>query len=160
MNSVSTPPLDSVKPPKAVTFADVAMKLAQDGPIYAIIGLVGAMALGGHATASEAVITGLAGLLARMWPQAVQVAGKVGAQLIIILAAGTAFSAVHIACSPPEHITYGGELAACTAAAKARQTKGVITRDEACQESIQCENAVRSRQNPPRPPRTTSLDCK
>lgn len=99
MNSVSTPPLDSVKPQKAVTFADVAMKLAQDGPIYAVIGLVGAMAATGHATASEATITGLAGLLARMWPQAVQVAGKVGAHVVIFLAAGLAFAAVH-ACTP------------------------------------------------------------
>lgn len=159
MNSVSTPPYDSTKPPKAVTFADVAMKLAQDGPIYAIIGLVGAMAATGHATASEATITGLAGLLARMWPQAVQVAGKVGAHIIMVLAAGAAFATVH-ACSPPEHVVYGVALAECAATAKARQEQGLITRDQACQESIACENKVRARQNPPRPPRTASLDCK
>lgn len=159
MNSVSTPPLNSEKPPKAVTFADVAMKLVQDGPVYAVMAVVLVLALRGTATASEAVITGLAGLLARMWPQAIQVAGKVGAHIIVVLAAGVAFTAVH-ACTPPPHVTYGGELAACTAAAKARQAQGVTTRDEACQESIACENAVRARQNPPRPPRTEALDCR
>ena len=76
MNSVSEPPLTSTRPEKPVTFADVAMRVAQDGPVYAVIGLVGAMAIGGHATASEAVITGHAGLLARSWPRAVQVAGR------------------------------------------------------------------------------------
>jgi hypothetical protein len=91
MNSVSEPPLNSVQPSKPVTFADVAMRLVQDGPIYAIIGLVGAMAVGGHATASEAVITGLAGLLARSWPRAVQVAGKAG---VVLIAAASAFVVV------------------------------------------------------------------
>lgn len=106
MNSVSTPPLTATQPPKPVTMADVAMKLVQDGPVYAVIIVVGILAMRGTATASEAVITGLAGLLARMWPQAVQVAGKVGAQLVILLVAGTAFAAAHaagyVASLPPE----------------------------------------------------------
>lgn len=159
MNSTSTPPLNSTTPPKPVTAADVAMKFAQDGPLYAIVAVALVLAMRGTATATEAIWAGLAGLLARSWPQAVQVAGKVGSHLLPIAAAGLTFGAVH-ACSPPPHVTYGGELAACTAAAKARQTQGVTTRDQACKESIQCENAVRARQAPPRPPRTEALDCK
>jgi hypothetical protein len=100
VNTYSESPIGAEKAKdRPITFADVAMRVAHDGPIYAIIGLVGAMALGGHATANEAVITGLAGLLARSWPRAVQVAGKVGAQLLIVLAAGAAFGAMH-ACAP------------------------------------------------------------
>lgn len=95
MNSVSTPPLTSTTAPKSVTFADVFMKLAHDGPVYMLIATVGVLALRGTATSSEAVITGMAGLLARMWPQAVQVAGKVGASMLPLLAAGAAFVTVH-----------------------------------------------------------------
>ncbi len=157
MNSVSTPPLNSHFP-KAVTFADVAMKLVQDGPIYAIIVVVGILAMRGTATASEAVITGLASLLARMWPQAVQVAGKVGAQLLIILAGGAAFASVHIACMPQEPALYGTELGSCTIAAQLRVEQGVISKSQGCQESITCEQAARARHN--RPARTEGLDCK
>lgn len=103
MQSFSEPPInmttkpDSVRP---VTFADVAMRMANDGPIYAIIGLVGAMAIAGKATATETLITGLAGLLARSWPRAVQVAGKAGAMLLVVGAAGAAFASVHACYSP------------------------------------------------------------
>ncbi len=158
--TTSTPPLNSTTPAKTITMADVAMKIANDGPIYAIFGIIGALALSGHATASETTIASLAGLLARMWPAAVQVAGKVGAHVLPFVAATVTFAGVHAACAPPPSLAYGGELAACTATAKTRQTQGVVTRDEACAESIQCENAVRARQSPPRPPRTTSLDCR
>lgn len=102
MNGNSMPTLTESPAPHAakVTFADVAMKLVQDGPVYAVIIVVGILAVRGTATASEAVITGLAGLLARMWPQAVQVAGRVGSQLLILVVAGVVFTSVH-ACAPP-----------------------------------------------------------
>jgi hypothetical protein len=63
-----------------------------------------------------------------------------------------------VACTPPKAATYGAELAACTASAKARQTQGATTDAEACQESIACENAVRARYD--RPARRFALDCK
>jgi hypothetical protein len=142
VNAVSEPPLTSTKPEKPVTFPDVAMRVAQDGPIYAVIGLVGAMALGGHATASEAVITGLAGLLARSWPRAVQVAGKAS---VTIVAAAVAFGAAH-ACVPVARPTaYGADLAACTASSSS------------CDQSIRCENTVRERYG--RPSRSLDAGC-
>lgn len=137
MNStVSTPPLNSDKPQRPVTFADVAMKLVQDGPIYMILATMLIAMLYGKADAKEATITGLAALLARMWPAAVQVAGKVGAQVIIVLAAGLAFSATHMACTP-RPVAYGVELANCTDKSK------TLT------ESITCENGVRARYGRP-----------
>jgi hypothetical protein len=61
-------------------------------------------------------------------------------------------------CEAPKSATYGGELAACTASAKARLEQGAVSQAEACQESIRCENAVRARYD--RAPRRFSLDCK
>ena len=60
-----------------------------------------------------------------------------------------------VACAPPKSATYGGALAACVAAAEAQAT---VTKEQACQQSIQCEQAVRARHN--RPPRVASLDCR
>jgi hypothetical protein len=62
-------------PSRPPTFADVAMKLVQDGPMYGLIGLVGVLAIKGQATATELVITGLASLLSKSWPRAVQLTG-------------------------------------------------------------------------------------
>jgi hypothetical protein len=163
MNSYSEPPIISAGPTsrgpvERVTFAEVAMRLVTDGPIYAIIVLVGAMAVGGHATASEAVITGLAGLLARSWPRAVQVAGKVG---VVVLASSLAFGATY-ACEPARPVAYGAELALCTAAADARLDAGGITKREACDDSIRCENEVRARypkNGGPRPLRDIDAGC-
>jgi hypothetical protein len=138
MNSVSEPPLISHKPEKPVTFADVAMRIANDGPMYATIALVGILAVNGKATASETVIASLGALLARSWPRAVQVMGKAGAHMLIVGAAVTGFAVVH-ACTPATvtPAAYGAELAACT---NVSQT---------LHESIECENKVRNRYGRP-----------
>lgn len=60
------------------------MRVANDGPMYAVIGLVGALALSSHATSAEMVITSLAALLARSWPRAVTVAGSAAVALFFI----------------------------------------------------------------------------
>jgi hypothetical protein len=103
MNSVSEPPIN-FKPDKVekpVTFADVAMRVANDGPMYAAIALVGVLSLQGKATASEMVITSLASLLARSWPRAVQVGGLGGrATMFLPLLLGGAIATRTIACAP------------------------------------------------------------
>jgi hypothetical protein len=77
-------------PPRPATFADVAMRLVNDGPIYAAVFLVGVLSLKGQASASEMVITSLAALLARSWPRAVQVASSAG--VIVFFGARAALS--------------------------------------------------------------------
>jgi hypothetical protein len=67
----SKPPASAT--PSRVTLADVAMKVAHDGPMYCVIGLVGALAIRGTASGSELVITSLGALLARSWPRPVQI---------------------------------------------------------------------------------------
>lgn len=135
--SLSEPPINTSTMPndnRPASIADVLMRVAHDGPIYAVIGLVGALAVGGHATSSEMVITSLGTLLARSWPRAVQTMGKIG---IALVAAG-GFAALH-ACSPapttpsPKALTYTGELEECT------------RKSRTCEESIACENEVRTR---------------
>ena len=69
--SFSEPPIG--KPGRAPTIADVLMRLVHDGPMYAVIVLVGIMAIKGTADARDFVITGLGSLLARSFPRAVQV---------------------------------------------------------------------------------------
>lgn len=106
MNSVSEPPIVSVKPERerAPTFADVAMRVANDGPMYAAIALVGMLSLQGKATASEMVITALASLLARSWPRAVQTtpghSSRLGLGVLPLLVSGTIFAKT-LACAPP-----------------------------------------------------------
>jgi len=105
MNSVSEPPIINTKPDRAPTFADVAMRLANDGPMYAAIALVGVLSLQGKATASEMVITALASLLARSWPRAVTTApsssaSRFGIGLLPLLISG-AIATKTIACAPP-----------------------------------------------------------
>lgn len=104
MNSMSEPPLISTKPDRdrAPTFADVAMRVANDGPMYAAIALVGVLSLQGKASASEMVITALASLLARSWPRAVQVAPGGPSRLglgILPLIVGGAIAGKTLACS-------------------------------------------------------------
>lgn len=84
--SLSEPPINTIAMPnetRPVTFADVMMRVAHDGPMYAVIGLVGVLALKGQASASEMVITALGALLARSWPRAVQVSGKAGLAILV-----------------------------------------------------------------------------
>jgi hypothetical protein len=106
MNSVSEPPIINTKPDRAPTFADVAMRLVNDGPMYAAIALVGVLSLQGRATASEMVITALASLLARSWPRAVTTQGQSGhggrfGIGVLPLIVGGAIFAKTLACSPP-----------------------------------------------------------
>jgi hypothetical protein len=105
MNSVSEPPIITTKPDRAPTFADVAMRLANDGPMYAAIALVGVLSIQGKASASEMVITALASLLARSWPRAVQVpqssSSRFGIGGFLPLVVGGAILTKTLACAPP-----------------------------------------------------------
>lgn len=88
----SEPPINAApsKPPPGgapfprVTLADVAMKIAHDGPMYCVIGLVGALAIRGTASGSELVITSLGALLARSWPRPVQIGAMAIGPLFIV----------------------------------------------------------------------------
>lgn len=68
MNNVSMPPVDIKDPRIRVTFADVAMKFASDGPMYGVIVLVGVLALKGTTTAAESITGAALALLARSHP--------------------------------------------------------------------------------------------
>ena len=67
------------------TFADVAMKLVNDGPAYALMGLAGTLALTHQATALEAITGCMAALLSKAWPRPVQYMGLGG--VLILFAA-------------------------------------------------------------------------
>jgi len=86
--SFSEPPINSSMTPndqRPVTFPDVMMRIAHDGPFYAIICLIGVLAIRGTASAQETVIASLGTLLARSWPRAIQVAaGKAGVAIMIL----------------------------------------------------------------------------
>ncbi len=69
---------------RSPTFADVAMRLVVDGPVYSIILVVGVLAYRGTASTAEAVIAALAALLSKSWPRPVQM----GTHTAIILALG------------------------------------------------------------------------
>jgi hypothetical protein len=76
MNSVSEPPVNiSNKGSDRITFADVAMRVARDGPMYGVILLVGILAISGKATANETIMGSALALLARSWPGAIQTGG-------------------------------------------------------------------------------------
>lgn len=88
----SQSPLPHIEPSPRVrpTFADVAMRVANDGPLYAVIALVGALAVGGHASSTEMVIASLGALLARSLPPGARLgfAGVAGALLVFQAATG------------------------------------------------------------------------
>lgn len=123
--SFSEPPINvkSHKGERSANFADVAMRLVHDGPMYAIIALVGILAFKGHATSTELMITSLGALLARSWPRAVQIGGGGAVALVLFLSSCSGVS--------PRPASYGAELTRCNVEAKT------------CQESIDCENQVR-----------------
>lgn len=134
-SSYSEPPInintkDSDRP---VTFADVAMRIARDGPMYGVIILVAMLAITGKASALESIVGSALGLLARSWPGAVEVdktAGKMRSILIMLAAAGgMALTSLLGACGP---IGYGTSLVECN------------DRARTCQESIECENKWRA----------------
>jgi hypothetical protein len=136
--SLSEPPINSstsMNDQRPATIADVLMRVAHDGPMYAVVIIVAVLAIKGQASSNEMVITSLAAMLARSWPRAVQVAGKVGVALLVF----GGFVAVH-ACTPhkpptpsPKALSYTVELEECN-----RTTK-------TCEQSIACENDVRTR---------------
>lgn len=68
MNANSFPPVDIKDPRIRVTFADVAMRIARDGPMYGVILLVGVLALKGTTTAAESITGAALALLARSHP--------------------------------------------------------------------------------------------
>jgi hypothetical protein len=68
MMNASMPPVDIKDPRIRVTFADVAMKFASDGPMYGVIVLVGVLALRGTTTAAESITGAALALLARSHP--------------------------------------------------------------------------------------------
>lgn len=99
MNSVSEPPINISEKEEAgkVTFADVAMRVARDGPMYAIIIMIGALALKGSATAMETMMTSAIALLARSWPGAIQMGkGMMGKNAGLLLVLGGALGAAHL----------------------------------------------------------------
>lgn len=60
--------IDLRDPRIRVTLADVAMRIARDGPMYAVIILVGVLTLRGTTTAAESIIGAAVALLARSHP--------------------------------------------------------------------------------------------
>lgn len=141
----SEPPMNSKLNGRPVTFADVAMRLIQDMPLFVLMSIVGVLAIQGHADSRDFIITGLGSLLARSWPKAVQVAGQTGIAIFF----GLVLTVKLAACSVHPSVPYGAELQVCHEKAKAK----LPDRLAACKESIACENDVRARQKPPRPPR-------
>ncbi len=51
-----------------VTFADVAMRIARDGPMYGVIVLVGVLAMTGKTTTMESIVGAALALQARSHP--------------------------------------------------------------------------------------------
>lgn len=78
----------------------------------------------------------------------------------VAMLAACVLVAVLPACTPSalSASEYGAGLTACSTAAKLRQEQGRITLEQACQESIACENELRARAA--RPPRDASAGCK
>lgn len=82
----SMPPTDIRDKHHRVTFADVAMRIARDGPMYGVIILVGVLALKGTTSALESILGAAFALQARSRPPAeIEKGGK---SLLTILAVG------------------------------------------------------------------------
>lgn len=138
MNNDPTPPLPvSIIPPitiRAVTPSDVMMRVAHDGPGYALIALVAVLALKGQASATEMVITGLGALLARSLPTTALRGGAIGALALILL---VPWLAACIPASDARATSYSFELEECTRVSTTLQA------------SIECEDKVRARYGRP-----------
>ena len=68
MNNASLPPVDIKDPRIRTTFADVAMKLVSDGPMYGVIILVGVLSIRGHVEPMTSIVGAALALLARSHP--------------------------------------------------------------------------------------------
>ena len=149
----STPPtIDNKDPRYRVTFPDVAMRVARDGPMYGVIILVGVLALRGTTSAMESIIGAAIALLARSHPP--PEVEKLGRNVGVAVSVITALLAAHyiLACEPklptptPKTISYGIMLEECNRTANT------------CEESIYCENEARAKYN--RPLRNVEEGCK
>jgi len=157
MNSVSEPPINISYKGEKVSFADVAMRVARDGPMYAVIIVVGVMAMKGAATASETIIAAAVSLLARSFPGMVQADKKAAGGIGLTAMAFTVAAYMTASCAPPVSAEYGAGLVACNGLAKLRLDGGIVTKKEACTESILCENDIRKEAK--RPLRDVDAGC-
>lgn len=64
----SNPPVDMRDPRIRITFADVAMRIANDGPMYGVLGLVGLLAMRGNIEGLHAIMGAAFALQARSRP--------------------------------------------------------------------------------------------
>ncbi len=102
MNGPSLPPLDPRTDPRLrYTFADVAMKIAHDGPWYVVLAVVLVLALRGTTTALESMVGLAMAMLGRSRPQEPPDKGHLirsvaGASLALVV-----FGLMHAACAPP-----------------------------------------------------------
>lgn len=131
-----------------ITFAHVAMRVARDGPMYAMLAIVAMMVWSGKATAIESIMGAALGFLARSYPNPIDTTSTkkalvrgMGAGML-----GVLFTFVLGACIDTKTPLYGAGLAACNQTAKT------------CEESIRCENDLRKANN--RPPRDIDAGCK
>ncbi len=76
-----------------ITFADVAMRIARDGPMYAVIVMVGVLAIRGTTTSMESVLGAAIALQARSRPpdddqqKVGKLAGYIGAAAVFVAVA-------------------------------------------------------------------------
>jgi hypothetical protein len=68
LSNPPTGPVDIKDPRIRVTFADVAMRMANDGPMYGMIILAGLLAAKGITTGLESIVGGAFALQARSRP--------------------------------------------------------------------------------------------
>ncbi len=97
----SLPPLDPRTDPRLrYSFADVAMKIAHDGPWYFVLAVVLVLALRGTTTALESMVGLAMAMLGRSRPPEAPDKGhlirSVAGALLVLLAVG----GVHVACGP------------------------------------------------------------
>lgn len=87
--NTSMPPVDIKDPRIRVTAADVAMRIANDGPMYGVIILVGVLALKGTTTTLESIVGASLALHARSHPPSgVKFNGNVAAAVIAFVLMG------------------------------------------------------------------------
>lgn len=92
--NMSTPPVDIKDPRIRITFADVAMRIAHDGPMYGVLTLVGVLALRGNIEGLHAIMGAAFALQARSRPPESDkldrlTKGIVGGLLILAIVSGS-----------------------------------------------------------------------
>jgi hypothetical protein len=91
---LSSIPIDIKDPRIRITFADVAMRIAHDGPMYGVLMLVGILSVRGNIEGLQAVIGAAFALQARSRPPESDkldrlTKGIVGGAAILFFASGT-----------------------------------------------------------------------